>query len=93
MNDIILTQIDKRELIKEIAEEVVSRLTQNIKPTQTSEELIQIPDAMKLLGRSRTTINNWRKEGFLKEQVINTRVYFKKSDVLNAGHQINGKKK
>ncbi len=93
MNDLIFSQIDKRELIDEIAEAVVSRLTPNLNPPPSSDELIQIPDAMKLLGRSRTTINNWRKEGFLKEQVINTRVYFKKSDILNAGHQINGRKK
>lgn len=93
MNDLIFSPIDKRQLIHEIAEEVVTRLTPNLHPAQPEDELIQIPEAMKLLGRSRTTINNWRREGFLKEQVINTRVYFKKSDILNAGRQKYGRKK
>ena len=93
MNDLIFSQIDKSELINEIAEAVASRLAPNLNHPASTDELIQIPDAMKLLGRSRTTINNWRKEGFLKEQVINTRVYFKKSDILNAGYQKNGRKK
>lgn len=93
MNDLIFSPIDKKQLIHEIAEEVALRITQQLQPPVQEEELIQIPEAMKLLGRSRTTINNWRKEGFLKEQVINTRVYFKKSDILNAGYQKNGRKK
>jgi len=93
MDNLIFSPIDRDDLINEIAEAVVSRLTPNLNPPQQEDELIQIPEAMKLLGRSRTTINNWRKEGFLKEQVINTRVYFKKSDILNAGYQKNGRKK
>ena len=93
MDNLIFSPIDKRQLIQEIAEEVAFRLAQQLQPPTPEDELIQIPEAMKLLGRSRTTINNWRKEGFLKEQVINTRVYFKKSDILNAGYQKNGRKK
>src|SRR5665811_2157965 len=92
MDNLIFSQINKGELIEEIAEAVVSRLTPHLNPPQPEEELIQIPDAMKLLGRSRTTINNWRKDGFLKEHVINIRVYFKKSEVLNGGRQKNGRK-
>ncbi|MEX2568513.1 MAG: hypothetical protein WD431_21395 [Cyclobacteriaceae bacterium] len=69
MNDLIFSPIDKRQL-HEIAEEVASRI--QLQPPTQEDELIQIPEAMRLLGRSRTTINNWRREGFLKEQVINT---------------------
>ena len=93
MDNLIFSPIDKRQLIHEIAEEVASLIIPQLQPPAQEDELIQIPEAMRLLGRSRTTINNWRKEGFLKEQVINTRVYFKKSDILNAGYQKNGRKK
>lgn len=93
MDNLIFSPIDKRQLIQEIAEEVASLIIPQLQPQAKEDELIQIPEAMKLLGRSRTTINNWRKEGFLKEQVINTRVYFKKSDILNAGYQKNSRKK
>ena len=93
MNDMIFSPIDKRQLIREIAEEVAARIIPELQPPVPEDELIQIPEAMKLLGRSLTTINNWRKEGLLKEQVINTRVYFKKSDILNAGYQKNGRQK
>jgi predicted DNA-binding transcriptional regulator AlpA len=92
MNDLIFFPIDKRQLILEIAEEEAARIIPELQPPVPEDELIQIPEAMKLLGRSRTTINNWRREVFLKERVINTRVYFKKSDILNAGHQKNGRK-
>ncbi|UCS93841.1 helix-turn-helix domain-containing protein [Echinicola marina] len=93
MNDVILTQIDKEVLVDEIADAVVSRLLDVLPAQEPEDELIQIPEVMKLLGRSRTTINNWRKEGFLREHVFNTRVYFKKSEVMNAGRQKNGFKK
>jgi len=87
------SQIVEREPLEEIAEAVFSRLAPNLNPSPSSDELIQIPDAMKLLGRPRTTINNWRKEGFLKEQVINTILYFKQSDLLNSRLEISGRKK
>ncbi|WP_235941740.1 helix-turn-helix transcriptional regulator [Cyclobacterium roseum] len=74
MNDMIFSPIDKRQLIQEIAEEVAARIIPELQPPVQEDELIQIPEAMKLLGRSRTTINNWRREGFLKEQVIKTGV-------------------
>ena len=61
MNDMIFSPMDKRQLINEIAEEVASRI--ELQPPVREGELIQIPEAMRLLGRSRTTINNWRREG------------------------------
>ncbi len=84
MERIELTPTDRAELVNEITNALFNRLSE-LKELSQEDELIQIPEAMKILGRSRSTINNWRKEGFLKDQVINTRVYFKKSDVLNAG--------
>jgi predicted DNA-binding transcriptional regulator AlpA len=84
MERIELTPTDRAELVNEITTALFNRLSE-LKELSQEDELIQIPEAMKILGRSRSTINNWRKEGFLKDQVINTRVYFKKSDVLNAG--------
>ncbi|MEB2774550.1 helix-turn-helix domain-containing protein [Algoriphagus sp. D3-2-R+10] len=93
MNNLILSPIEKGQLINEIAEAIVHKLS-NIPTASTPEdEFIKIPEVMKLLGRSRTTINNWRKEGFLKEHMINSSVYFKKSEVLNAGRQRNPRKK
>jgi hypothetical protein len=84
MKKIEVILIDRASLVKEITDELFLRLSK-FKPDNSDDELIQIPDAMKILGCSRSTINNWRKAGFLKDQVINTRVYFKKYDILNAG--------
>ena len=93
MNNVILSPIDKGQLINEIAEAIVNKLSKVSNPAIPEEEFIKIPEVMKLLGRSRTTINNWRKEGFLKEHMFNSSVYFKKSEVLNAGRQRNPRKK
>jgi predicted DNA-binding transcriptional regulator AlpA len=93
MNNLILSPIDKGQLINEIAEAIVIKLAKISNPSITEEEFIKIPEVMKLLGKSRSTINNWRKEGFLTEHIINSSVYFKKSEVLNAGRQRNPRKK
>jgi predicted DNA-binding transcriptional regulator AlpA len=93
MNNVILSPIDKGQLINEIAEAIVFKLSKIPTPSTSEEEFIKIPEVMKLLGRSRTTINNWRKEGFLMEHKINSSVYFKKSEVLSAGRQRNPRKK
>ncbi len=87
MDNLILSPIDKGQLIDEIAEAIVFKLSKFPSQAEPKEEFIKIPEVMKLLGRSRTTINNWRKEGFLIEHMINSSVYFKKSEVLNAGRQ------
>jgi predicted DNA-binding transcriptional regulator AlpA len=93
MNNLILSPINKGQLINEIAEAIVFRLSNMSNSSTPEEEFIKIPEVMKLLGRSRTTINNWRKEGFLKEHMIHSSVYFKKSEVLNAGRQRYSRKK
>lgn len=93
MDNVILSPIDKGQLINEIAEAIVSKLSKIQSISTSEDEFIKIPEVMKLLGKSRTTINNWRKEGFLKEHVINSSVYFKKSEVLNSGRQQRTRKK
>ena len=93
MDNVILSPIDKGQLINEIAEAIVNKLSKIPNSKTSDDEFIKIPEVMKLLGKSRTTINNWRKEGFLKEHVINSSVYFKKSEVLNAGRQQYPRKK
>jgi len=92
MNNIILSSIDKNELINELADVIVLRLTPVAAQTVEPEELLQTHQVMKLLGRSRTTIKNWRDLGLLKHQVINSRVYFKRSDILNSGLHLERKK-
>ncbi|WP_462265729.1 helix-turn-helix domain-containing protein [Mucilaginibacter sp.] len=93
MNNIILSPIEKNELINEIADAVIYKL-QNVE-TKSGEpdELLQTHQVMKLLGRSRTTIKNWRDLGLLKHQVINSRVYFKRSDIMNSGLHLSSKRK
>jgi hypothetical protein len=93
MNNIILSPIEKDELINEIADAVISKLQLVETMTREREELMQTHQVMKLLGRSRTTIKNWRDMGLLKYQVINSRVYFKRSDIMNSGLHLNNKRK
>lgn len=92
MNNIILSPIGKDELVNEIADAVILKLSPVTEKPVEPEELIQTKAVMKLLGKSRTTVNHWRDLGILKYQVLNSRIYFKRSDVLNAGLHINQKR-
>ena len=92
MSNFILTNIEQKELVNELAEAIVAKLNPVKEKEVDREELLQTHQVMKLLGKSRTTIKNWRDLGLIKHQVINSRVYFKRSDILNAGLHIDNKR-
>ena len=83
MSTIILSQITKNELVSDIAAAVFEKLQIQTIPPPT--ELVKMSEACKMLGVSRTTLKEWRDEGFIPFQQIRTRIYFKKGDILNAG--------
>lgn len=56
------------------------------KPTPKTEieQPISQPEAIVFLGKSRQTLTAWRKKGIVKAHTLGGRVYFLKSELLEA---------
>lgn len=70
--------------LKELLREAVRTELSEILDQQRYEPLIRTEEAMKLLGVSRVTLLNWRKRGLIPSHKLNSRVYYKKSELLAA---------
>ncbi len=80
-------------------EEIVSRSVrvaladaQAATPQAVPEEILTRKQISEMFGRSLVTINDWMQKGLLPYYRISRKVYFKKSEVLNA-MQKSGKRK
>ncbi|MEM7373897.1 MAG: helix-turn-helix domain-containing protein [Bacteroidota bacterium] len=69
-----------RSLLKEAIREEIKQILD----LQQYEPLIKTQEAMKLLGVSKVTLLNWRNSGLIPSYKVNSRVYFKKSELLAA---------
>jgi Helix-turn-helix domain len=58
--------------------------TSSNEPYSQVEQPISQPDAVKFLGKSRQTLTAWRKKGIIKAHTLGGRVYFLKSELLQA---------
>ncbi len=83
--NIIFTQIPLEEL-KEIISECVRNEVQKSSGqiVLPDDELIKIADAVKLFHVSNTTLFIWREKGILPYYRISSRIYFKRSELLDA---------
>lgn len=83
--NIIFTQIPLEEL-KEIISACVRIEVQKSSGliTQPDNELIKVDEAVKLFHVSKTTLSKWRDNGVLPYYRISTRIYFKRSELLDA---------
>ncbi|MCU0473397.1 MAG: helix-turn-helix domain-containing protein [Bacteroidales bacterium] len=79
--------ICKKEDLLGFAESLANRML-NSKPeplrVQETEQPISQPDAIKFLGKTRQTLTAWRKKGIITGHVLGGRVYFLKSELLEA---------
>lgn len=79
-NIIIIDGINREELIREIAAEVVMQLKQ--KPTG-EEKLLTPEEAMEMLQCSRNSLTNWAEAGIIERTKIGKRVYFSRNSILS----------
>jgi excisionase family DNA binding protein len=54
------------------------------KPEGKQEDLIRISDAVRLLKVSKITLYKWRKAGIIPYHRIASRIYFKRSELIEA---------
>lgn len=86
----ILENVSTDELKNLISDSVrteLSKILPNPGPSPSdpgTEQPISQPDAVKFLGKSRQTLTAWRKKGIIKAHFLGGRVYFLKSELLEA---------
>jgi len=82
--DVILTTPDE---IRAIVNDCLANAKPACKPEPTTKEIerpISQPEAVEFLGKSRQTLVAWRKKGIIKAHRLNGRIYFLKSELLEA---------
>lgn len=87
MEQILLTSMTLDELLDKITERFNLALAQKIsekKDTPTPEELLTIADMERLFNVSKVTIHKWKKKELIPFYKMNRKVYFKRSEVINA---------
>ncbi|SDL14774.1 DNA binding domain-containing protein, excisionase family [Catalinimonas alkaloidigena] len=70
------------ELVKQAVRQVL--LEYQDQKGATEEELLKLPQVAALLGVSKQTIYEWKRQGKLPAHKIGRRVFFKKSEVVAA---------
>ena len=84
--------MEKRLIVTLDIEELKRIIEDCLKDANTAQEqdkieedtLLQRTEVAKLFGVSLVTLNQWRKEGIIKRHKIKSRVFFKKSEVMQA---------
>ncbi len=65
-----------------------SKLQRKNQPIQIPADEVEQPipqeEAVKFLKKSRQTLSEWRKKGFIKAYRLGGRIYYKKSELLSA---------
>jgi hypothetical protein len=80
----LIVTLDIEEL-KHIIEDCLKNANSAQEKDRIEEDtLLQRTEVAKLFGVSLVTLNQWRKEGIIKRHKIKSRVFFKKSEVMQA---------
>ena len=84
-NLIVVERDDLRGMIEEIIQNNLTSFTDTKKEDQSSDdELIKIQQVAELFGVSKVSVHAWKKAGKLPFYRISRKIYFKKSEVLEA---------
>jgi excisionase family DNA binding protein len=84
MEQKLLVQMTSEELETLIINSVSNALNQRKQTKEVEEKLLKRKDVAKYFSISLVTVNEWMKAGKLPFHKINSRVFFKKSEVETA---------
>ncbi len=71
-------------MIKECVRDALTVMPQESSNENIPEDLLSIEDIQKVFKVSKVTIHKWKKKGLLPFYKMNRKVYFKKSEVIDA---------
>ena len=82
---LITMSVDELEsLIKNCLKEQLEAFIDDLKKPQEEDILMTTEETVAMLGVSKTTLHHWRKNGVLPYHRLNTRIYFRKSEIMEA---------
>lgn len=84
MNNNLVVTMSTDELKALIAEGVYNALSKSSQPREEDEILLNRKDISKFFSVSLVTVSQWMKSGKLPYHRINSRIFFKKAEVLKA---------
>jgi len=79
-----MTADDLRGMISECIKDALTLEMQVKTPEPIPEDLLSIEDIQKVFRVSKVTVHKWKKKGLLPFYKMNRKVYFKKSEVIDA---------
>jgi hypothetical protein len=83
----IFTSFNVEELtgiIQKCITEILSTKAKKTSDDAVNDDLLNIEDIQKLFNVSKVTVHKWKKKGLIPFYKMNRKVYFKKSEVINA---------
>jgi hypothetical protein len=80
----LIVTLDIEELKRIIEDCLKDANTLQEKDKIEEDTLLKRTEVAKLFGVSLVTLNQWRKEGIIKRHKIKSRVFFKRSEVMQA---------
>ena len=83
MNERLIVTLKVDELKNIIDESVINALTK-VPQKPEEETLLKRIDVAKLFGVSLVTLNKWMRDGRIPYHCINSRVFFKRTEVMEA---------
>ena len=85
MDDKLIVTLNVEEL-RRIIDESLAEAFKKLPVKPNEDTLMQRSEVAKLFNVSLVTLNQWRREGRIIRYKIKSRVYFKKSEIMNAIH-------
>lgn len=79
--NLITTDEKFKALLKECMQELLTKFESEIQVEKT-EQLYNVSDVAKLFQVTNVTVYDWKNKGILAYMKINSRIRFKKSDVM-----------
>lgn len=75
---------DLKQVISDAISKEFSKHIPQPAPTTDDNELIKIEEVCKILNVTKVTVHNWKRDGVLPFYRIGTRIFFKKSEIVEA---------
>lgn len=92
MNEnLILITVKKEELENLIENAVQNAVKQSVKVVEP-EQLLKGQEAADLLGIDPSTLWHWRKKSLIKAHALGSRIFYKRSEIMEALTELNNKK-
>jgi predicted DNA-binding transcriptional regulator AlpA len=81
---IIISKDELTSIINECIVNAIKSSKTDPVPSQEEEKPITTNEAIEFLGKSRQTFYHWRRKGVVKAHVLGGRIYFFKSELIDA---------